>query len=594
MPADRTTSSATRDLPDRLAGRYHLEETIGSGGAGAVWRATDERLGRQVAIKLLHPQLEQDEDTVARFRREATAAAAITHPNAVVIYDIGETDGHVYLVMEYVDGPTLAEVLTRGPLRPEAVAAIGSQVARALGEAHARGLVHRDVKPANVLLTRDGTAKVADFGIAKALGTAQTQLTMPGSVVGTAAYLAPEQLRGEDLDARTDVYALGLVLHECLTGRPPFDGETPAAVTAQRLTTEAAPPRTLRDDVPRPLNEIVVRATRMDPDERYADGAHLAESLEPLVPDEPAIVIADVAARRSADKGRPPVATEQLDSTQAIPNENTTRVVRRDGNDDDHDRTAVLPPAVDRETSARRDAHGEPDAAPARHRPGAAADATTPVGTPPPPPPAEEPTETRSPRRWPLAVLAVTALVVLAVVLALVTGGGSGGGPSDKGGDSASGGGDATQVASIASASDFDPYGSDGEHGEDVGKAYDGDPGTAWETQHYNTVDLGGLKPGVGIVFDLGEPRDVKQLQLDLTEQGIDFTLYALDEPPSGTDTSAWGPPVDTVSDAGSSVSVPVKAGTKGRYWLVWITSLAPGSGSRHQAGIAEARFVTG
>ena len=589
VPSDRT---ASRALPDVLADRYHLTETIGTGGAGAVWRATDERLGRQVAIKLLHPQLEADDDTVARFRREATAAAAITHPNAVVIYDIGEDDGHVYLVMELVDGPTLADVLERGPLRPEAVAAIGCGVARALGEAHARDLVHRDVKPANVLLTRDGTAKVADFGIAKALGTAQTQLTLPGSVVGTAAYLAPEQLRGEDLDPRTDVYALGLVLHECLTGSPPFTGETAAAVTAQRLTTEAAPPRSLREDVPTDLNDIVVRATRMDPAERFANGTELADALEPLLPDEPATIIAEVAARRR-ETDRPPVATEQLNRTQAAPGrDDTTRVVPRDEDTDDRapsasapppraerDATAVLPPAAEetgRAATTARVADSATDTTPN------AVHGHEPL-------PDDTDTETgEGGRRWPVALLAIGALVVLALVLALTLGGGSNG--TSGSGDNA---GQQSKVATIASGSAYDPFGSDGEHGEDVPKAFDGDPATAWETQHYNSADLGGLKPGVGIVFDLGEPRDVRKVQLDLSQAGVDFTLYAGDQPPSGTDPSGWGTPVDDVAGAGSSVDVPVKAGTKARYWLVWFTSLSP-SGGRYQAGIAEARFVTG
>ncbi|HEX9887984.1 MAG TPA: protein kinase, partial [Nitriliruptorales bacterium] len=178
-----------------LAGRYQLEEPIASGGAAIVWRGFDDALSRSVALKLLHPHLASDPDTVERFRREAVAAARLSHPNAVAIYDTGQQLDVVYLVMEYVDGPSLLDVLqASGPMDPGVVAALGEQVASALGEAHTQGLVHRDVKPANILLTSDGVAKVTDFGIAKALSGLESTLTTPGTVVGTAAYVAPEQL----------------------------------------------------------------------------------------------------------------------------------------------------------------------------------------------------------------------------------------------------------------------------------------------------------------------------------------------------------------------------------------------------------------
>ncbi len=277
----------------RLADRYQLEEPIASGGAAIVWRAFDDVLSRSVALKLLHPHLASDPDTVERFRREAVAAARLTHPNAVAIYDTGQERDVVYLVMEYVDGPSLRDVLQHsGPMDPGVVAALGEQVASALGEAHAQGLVHRDIKPANILLTSDGVAKVTDFGIAKALSGQESTLTTPGTVVGTAAYVAPEQLEGQDVDARADVYALGVVLYECLTGQPAFQGDTPTATAAARLHRDLRPPRQVRADVPRSLDDIIVRSTRRDRTNRYPDGSSLAAALAPLVRARPSDVTA--------------------------------------------------------------------------------------------------------------------------------------------------------------------------------------------------------------------------------------------------------------------------------------------------------------
>jgi eukaryotic-like serine/threonine-protein kinase len=289
-----------RPWPDRshLGGRYHLEEPIASGGAAIVWRAFDENLSRSVAIKLLHPHHATDPTVVERFERESRAAAQLNHPNAVRIYDTGREDDLVFLVMEHVDGPSLRDVLKEwGPLEPLAVAALGEQVASALGEAHARGLVHRDVKPANILIASDGTVKVTDFGIAKALSGADATLTNPGTVVGTAAYVAPEQLEDASVDARADIYALGVVLYECLTGRPAFSGDTPTATAAMRLTYELMPPRQLRSDVPRALDDVVVRATRRDRSERFTDGAAMAAALAAMVPTKPSEVTAPLAGR---------------------------------------------------------------------------------------------------------------------------------------------------------------------------------------------------------------------------------------------------------------------------------------------------------
>jgi eukaryotic-like serine/threonine-protein kinase len=279
---DTTVWPTVRRLgPD---GRYHLEERLAAGGAATVWRAYDEQLDRSVAIKILHPHLVGDEDTVRRFERESRNAARLHHPNAIQIYDSGRLNDVVYLVMEFVDGPTLKEVLDEhGALGDwRAVAAIGEQIAAALSEAHAQGLIHRDIKPANILFTSEGMVKVVDFGIAKALTGATIDLTVEGTTVGTATYIAPEQYTGTDVDARADIYAMGMVLYECLTGRPAYSGDTPTATAAARLTREILPPRQVRADIDRRLEDVIVRCTRRDPDERFGDVATVAHALRRL------------------------------------------------------------------------------------------------------------------------------------------------------------------------------------------------------------------------------------------------------------------------------------------------------------------------
>ncbi len=306
--------------PDRSHlgdGRYRLDEVVASGGAAIVWRAFDEHLARPVAVKLLHPHHAGDAPVVERFQREARAAAGLTHPNVVRIYDTGREDGIVWLVMELVEGPSLRDVLLRRePLDAVVVGAVGEQVARALAAAHTQGLVHRDIKPANILIASDGTVKVTDFGIAKALSGSDATLTNPGTVMGTAAYVAPEQLEGTDVDARADVYALGVVLYEALVGRPAFSGDTPAATAAMRLSYELLPPRRARGDVPEELDEIVTRATRRDRTARFADGAALAEALTPLLVRRPSLLTARLLPGAAAVSPAP--AEEPLAATGAF------------------------------------------------------------------------------------------------------------------------------------------------------------------------------------------------------------------------------------------------------------------------------------
>jgi serine/threonine-protein kinase len=243
-----------------------------------VWQGTDEVLQRQVAVKVLHPHLAADATFVARFRLEAVAAARLANPGIVSIYDTCSDDGVEAIVMELVKGRTLRQRLDDPtPIDPWQAAGLAAQVAEALDAAHRAGLVHRDVKPANVLLCGDGRVKVADFGIAKAM--AEADLTQPGLMVGTARYLAPEQVRGEPVDPRTDIYSLGIVLYEMLCGRAPFSGDTDAATALARLQRDPLRPRQVRPGIPRPLEDVVLKAMAREPADRYATAADLRAAL---------------------------------------------------------------------------------------------------------------------------------------------------------------------------------------------------------------------------------------------------------------------------------------------------------------------------
>jgi eukaryotic-like serine/threonine-protein kinase len=263
-----------------LGDRYELHEVVGSGGMASVWRALDRVLDRPVAVKVLHAQLAEDPSFLERFRAEAMASARLTHPNIVSVFDTGADGPVAYIVMELCVGETLRDRLARtGPLEPDAAAAIVSEVLNGLQFAHEHGVIHRDVKPANVLLTTDGRVKVTDFGIAKAAYQATEDPTTTGKVLGSVPYLAPEQVEGEPLDARADVYGAGAMLYELVTGRLPFQAETDIAAAMLRLTTDPIPPRAIRAGIPRALDAIVMRALARDREARFASAGDMASAL---------------------------------------------------------------------------------------------------------------------------------------------------------------------------------------------------------------------------------------------------------------------------------------------------------------------------
>jgi serine/threonine-protein kinase len=259
-------------------GRYRIMRKLGSGGMADVYLAEDEELGRRVAIKILNDKYAPDEQFVERFRREAKNAAGLSHPNIVSIYDRGEAEGTYYIAMEYLDGRSLKElVVARGPLPiPDAIAAT-RQVLAALRFAHRKGVVHRDIKPHNVMADADGRLKVTDFGIARA---GVSQMTEAGSIIGTAQYLSPEQARGAPVDQRSDLYSIGVVLYEMLTGQVPFTGESPVEIAMKHLSDTPRPPSLLRPDIPPDLDMVVLRALAKSPEDRFQTAEDMDAELE--------------------------------------------------------------------------------------------------------------------------------------------------------------------------------------------------------------------------------------------------------------------------------------------------------------------------
>jgi beta-lactam-binding protein with PASTA domain len=283
-----------------IDGRYEVLQRVGSGGMADVYLASDQLLGRKVAVKVLHHRFAEDQEFVERFRREASSAAGLSHPNVVSVFDRGEWDGTYYIAMEYLPGRTLkAVVREHGALEPAAAIDVVVQVLRAVRFAHRRGVIHRDLKPHNVILDEEGRAKVTDFGIARA---GASDMTLTGSIMGTAQYLSPEQAQGHAVSESSDLYAIGVVLYELLTGKVPFEGETAVTIALQHISREPPPPSALNPAVPAALDAIVLRALRKEPAQRYQSAEELIAALEqvratlPQPRDEHALWSASAAA----------------------------------------------------------------------------------------------------------------------------------------------------------------------------------------------------------------------------------------------------------------------------------------------------------
>lgn len=267
-----------------LGKRYRIGERIGGGGMALVYRAEDLYLGRPVAVKVLRSQYGADDEFVRRFRREAQSAASLSHPNIVGIYDVGEEEDLYYIVMELVEGRTLkSRIQEEGPLPPDEAARIAIEILDALAHAHQHNIVHRDIKPHNILLTREGRVKVTDFGIARAVST--DTVTNTGSIMGSAHYFSPEMARGQNAGVKSDLYSLGVVLYEMLTGRVPFTGESPISVALKHVQEEVLPPAALNAEVPAELQAVVLRALEKDPADRYDGALAMRRDLERFLED---------------------------------------------------------------------------------------------------------------------------------------------------------------------------------------------------------------------------------------------------------------------------------------------------------------------
>jgi len=465
-----------------LGQRYVLREPTGHGGMATVWQATDQVLDRPVAVKVLHPNLAEQPEFLERFRAEALAAARLNHPNVVNVFDTGTHDGVAYIVMELFDGATLRDLLAQdGPLEPDAAVRIGLQVLEALQFAHDNGLVHRDVKPANILVAPDGRVKVTDFGIAKAAFD-MSDPTTTGAVLGSAPYMSPEQVEGKPVDGRSDVYACGATLYEALTGRPPFEGATPLAAAMVRLTRDPIPPRAVRAGIPRALDAIVMRSLSRPSDQRFASAQDMAASLSRLgVPAEPvrSPVVAPVPAPRAGVF-----------------------------------RSWMLIPLI--------------------------------------------------------AILAAAVALVVGLLVGALQVGGPLGIEAKKGGK----GGASDTVLTPVSVTAFDPLG-DGQENDDLAHlAADGNPRTVWESEHYAQPDFGGLKTGLGLLFDLGKrkPATVTGFRLLTPSPGFNFQVLV-----GNTPSDLKGGPGRTFT-AKKSMRQSIPDGT-GRYVVLWMKDAVPTPG---------------
>ncbi|MFA0842021.1 Stk1 family PASTA domain-containing Ser/Thr kinase [Streptomyces rochei] len=319
--------------PRRLGGRYELGPVLGRGGMAEVYHAHDTRLGRQVAVKTLRADLARDPSFQARFRREAQSAASLNHPAIVAVYDTGEdyidNVSIPYIVMEYVDGSTLRELLHSGrKLLPERTLEMTIGILQALEYSHRAGIVHRDIKPANVMLTRNGQVKVMDFGIARAMGDSGMTMTQTAAVIGTAQYLSPEQAKGEQVDARSDLYSTGCLLYELLTVRPPFVGDSPVAVAYQHVREEPQAPSVFDPEITPEMDAIVLKALVKDPDYRYQSADEMRADIEACLDGQPVGATAAMGAMAAGGYG-------------AYPDDQPTTALRSDAG---AGATTMLPP----------------------------------------------------------------------------------------------------------------------------------------------------------------------------------------------------------------------------------------------------------
>ncbi len=580
-----------------LGRRYQLVEPIASGGMAQVWVGQDVSLVRQVAIKILHPHLATDEGFVARFRREAIASAKLSHPSIVAVYDTLSEHGIEAIVMELIDGRTLRAVLNEVRLLPPAdVVDVGMQISDALDTAHRAGIVHRDIKPANIMVGSDRRIMVTDFGIAKA--NKDADLTHTGTLLGTAKYLAPEQVAGEPVDPRADIYALGVVLFEAATGQPPFLAETDAGTALARLQNEVPRCRHRRPEVPVGLDEVIARAMARNPGDRFerastfraalagvnlfdvrfdtsdlgqgrgaavpypsgrSDGSGPVPLAPPVAPPGPSAappgpsnVPPGPAAVPPGPAAVPPGPAAVPPGPAAVPP--AVAVPPYTG-------TAILPTAPgeaadDGSTKPRRKQRRASKKA-AENAARARAGGTGGTGRQRPAKPGRQ-----RPTKLLVASLLVGGLVVTGLLLASIDGPGSSGDPIGDGG------------VALTTAVPFDPMGDGRERANLAPLAIDGDQTTKWQTETYSRPRLGGLKSGVGLIVGLDQETSVNEVGLLTDSEGWSAEIFVgTDFGPNdgGFDLGQLGDPAGRIEGGGAAERVSI-GGATGSQILIWIT----------------------
>jgi serine/threonine-protein kinase len=574
-----------------IAQRYELQRMLAQGGMAEVWLARDLTLDRKVAVKWLKPALATDPVVAERFRREAVAAASLNHPNIVAVHDVFEQDGRQAVVMQLVEGKSLRQVLdTQKRLSPELTCHIGTCVAAALDHAHAAGFVHRDVKPGNIMMTSDGRVLLTDFGIAKGLQSAETDLTSDNIMMGTAKYLSPEQVRGKKLDGRADLYSLGLVLYECLAGRVPFLGETDADTALARLQRDPTDLTRLRATLPTKLVVVIHQLLARNPAHRPGTGAELVATL-----------------RDAAKEGPPEIDPTPYERSPVAPSGG--RRLRRAPSDlagRAADRTRATTPAADTGEVARtvtagpipgEVGHTMPSGStpttilgpPARGTAfsalPAAAEATPDAGTELRGKPARGLTQEWKPAFTVVAVLLLAALVAGVLVwMNLQYGadepvttsptGTAGAAPASVPADGA-----AAVPATIATITAYDPDGDGTENdGDAVLARADGIPDTSWGTVCYADRFLGG-KGGVGLVVSFDGPTQ-QALRVDVQSAPfqVDFLASAAETIPASM--AEWGAPLGGTefAEEGTTLTSPVPAAPV-RHVLIRLKELGTDSG---------------